>query len=252
MEQEYTLFNLDGVTPLGWPVAASRSPRAPAHGRRRGQVRRPRVSDAHYACLYAGLEVSGTNAEVMPGQWEYQIGPSVGIDAADQLTISRYILDRICEDLGVIVSIDPKPISGDWNGAGCHMNFSTESTRKAGGLKTIEEMCEKLGKKHQEHIAAYGEANEPPHGRLRDAADINTSAGRRRPAVPSACRATRPPRAAATSRTAARRRTSTRTSRRRCSSRRANQGPGGTENHTPPPEHFSRPLWCVRQNRVIL
>ena len=26
-------------------------------------------------CLKAGIKVSGINAEVMPGQWEYQIGP---------------------------------------------------------------------------------------------------------------------------------------------------------------------------------
>ena len=40
------------------------------------------ISEAHYrACLFAGLEISGTNAEVMPGQWEYQIGPCTGIDA---------------------------------------------------------------------------------------------------------------------------------------------------------------------------
>ena len=176
MEQEYTLFNLDLKTPLGWPKGGTPGEQGPYYcGAGADRAYGRSVSEAHYkACLYAGLEISGTNAEVMPGQWEYQIGPSVGIDAADQLTISRYILDRICEDLGVIVSIDPKPISGDWNGAGCHMNFSTESTRKAGGLKTIEEMCEKLGKKHQEHIAAYGEGNERRLTGDCETADINT------------------------------------------------------------------------------
>ena len=42
--------------------------------------------ESHYsACLFAGLDISGTNGEVMPGQWEYQIGPCVGIDAGDQV-----------------------------------------------------------------------------------------------------------------------------------------------------------------------
>ena len=32
------------------------------------------VVEAHYrACLYAGINISGTNAEVMPAQWEYQV-----------------------------------------------------------------------------------------------------------------------------------------------------------------------------------
>lgn len=48
------------------------------------------IPEAHYrACLYAGLDISGINGEVMPGQWEYQVGPCVGIDAGDQLWASR-------------------------------------------------------------------------------------------------------------------------------------------------------------------
>ena len=48
------------------------------------------ISDAHYkACLYAGIRLSGTNAEVMPGQWEYQVGPCEGITVSDQLWMSR-------------------------------------------------------------------------------------------------------------------------------------------------------------------
>lgn len=40
------------------------------------------IVDSHYkACLYAGIHISGTNAEVMPGQWEYQVGPCVGINS---------------------------------------------------------------------------------------------------------------------------------------------------------------------------
>ena len=48
------------------------------------------VSEAHYkACLYAGLRVSGSNAEVMPAQWEYQLGPCLGVGMGDQLWVSR-------------------------------------------------------------------------------------------------------------------------------------------------------------------
>ncbi len=49
--------------------------------------------DAHYkACLYAGIKVSGVNAEVMPSQWEFQVGPVEGIAMGDQLWIARWIM----------------------------------------------------------------------------------------------------------------------------------------------------------------
>jgi len=176
LEQEYTLFNLDKITPLGWPAGGYPGPQGPYYcgsGADRSYGRA--ISEAHYkACLFAGLDISGTNAEVMPGQWEYQIGPSTGIDAGDQMMISRYILKRVCEDFGVHVTLDPKPIPGDWNGAGCHTNFSTEKMRKAGGLSEIESAIKKLANKHQEHIMAYGEGNERRLTGKYETADINT------------------------------------------------------------------------------
>jgi len=157
LEQEYTLFNLDKVTPLGWPKGGYPGPQGPYYcgaGADRSYGRA--ISEAHYkACLFAGLNIGGTNAEVMPGQWEYQIGPCEGIDAADQMMVSRYILNRVCEDFGVYCTLDPKPIEkGDWNGAGCHTNFSTEKMRKEGGFAVIEQAIRRLGAKHKQHIAA--------------------------------------------------------------------------------------------------
>ena len=50
------------------------------------------ISEAHYkACLYAGLCVSGSNAEVMPAQWEYQVGPCPGTAMGDELWVSRSV-----------------------------------------------------------------------------------------------------------------------------------------------------------------
>jgi glutamine synthetase len=162
IEQEYTLFEKDGTTPLGWPKGGFPGPQGPYYCSAGTDVSFGRsVMEAHYsACLYAGITIAGINAEVMPGQWEYQIGPCTGIDSGDHMWMSRYLMIRVCEMLGINVSFDPKPIPGDWNGAGCHTNYSTKGMREAGGYAKIIAAIEKLGKKHEEHIAAYGEGNE--------------------------------------------------------------------------------------------
>ena len=162
IEQEYTLFYSDFRTPFGWPSGGFPAPQGPYYcGAGANAAFGRSVAEAHYrACLYAGINISGINAEVMGGQWEYQVGPCEGIASGDQLWISRYIMLRVCEQFGVNVSWDPKPIPGDWNGAGCHTNFSTQPMREDGGYAHIIEAVERLAPVHELHIAAYGEGNE--------------------------------------------------------------------------------------------
>jgi glutamine synthetase len=162
-EQEYSIFDGQGHH-LGWPTHGFPAPQGPYYcsvGHQNAIGRE--IADSHYrACLYAGVYVSGINAEVMAGQWEYQVGPVIGLAAGDHLWISRYIMHRIAEKFGVLVDFDPKPIAGDWNGAGCHTNFCFKSFHEDGGKgwEAILAALEKLGKKHPEHIRVYGEGNE--------------------------------------------------------------------------------------------
>lgn len=161
LEQEYTLLDLDN-RPFGWPPLGFPAPQGPYYcGVGAGKVVQRDIVEAHYkACLYAGIKISGTNAEVMPAQWEYQVGPCVGIEMGDHLWMARFFLARVAEDFGAKVSVHPKPVPGDWNGAGLHSNFSTKEMRVEGGMKYIEEAIKKLEPHHIECIKEYGEDNE--------------------------------------------------------------------------------------------
>uniref|UniRef100_A0A3Q3X5C7 Glutamine synthetase n=1 Tax=Mola mola TaxID=94237 RepID=A0A3Q3X5C7_MOLML len=91
-------------------------------------------------CLYAGVKISSSNAEVMSAQWEFRI--------------ARFILHRVCEDFGLVASFDPKPMPGNWN--------------KDGAMKLIEELIDRLAKRHRYHIWAY----DPKRGLDNFSADV--------------------------------------------------------------------------------
>lgn len=156
IEQEYTLLDSD-KHPFGWPKNGFPGPQGPYYcGVGSNKVYGRDVVEAHYrACMYAGINIAGSNAEVMPSQWEFQVGPCEGVAIGDDLWMSRFILHRIAEDFGVVVSLDPKPIPGNWNGAGAHTNFSTKAMRNEDGLTEIEQAIERMSLKHEKHIRAY-------------------------------------------------------------------------------------------------
>ncbi len=155
-EQEYTLY--ENNKPYGWPDIGEPPPQGDYYcGRNIGE----HISREHMnACIEAGVSICGTNAEVMLGQWEYQIGAGGSIHMSDDLWVARWLMERICEKHGLSVSLDPKPIEGDWNGAGCHTNFSTKYTRGHGGDEFIFKACMDLDKVHKEHMEVYGKGNE--------------------------------------------------------------------------------------------
>lgn len=177
-EQEYTMYDKDGDRPHRWPSRSTAfpGPQGPYYcGVGSDEVYGRELIEAHTQdCLSAGLKIHGINIEVMPAQAEFQIGPIDPLKLADQVWIARWLLYRRGEDLGISIKLDPKPIGGDWNGAGAHTNFSTKKMRDAGGIKIIEEACKKLGKFHKQHIAVYGADNDKRLTGKHETCGINT------------------------------------------------------------------------------
>lgn len=163
-EQEYTLFR--GMQPLGWPERGYPAPQGPFYcGVGSDEVFGRYLVDKHaQACIDAGIMIYGINAEVMPGQWEFQIGyRDIEGESADPLTVcdhlwlARWLLYRLGEDYDINARLHPKPVKGDWNGAGKHTNISTRATRDPKtGMDAIHAAIKALESRHDEHIAVYG------------------------------------------------------------------------------------------------
>lgn len=133
-----------------------------------------KIAEEHmFACMEANIKISGINAEVSNGQFEFQIGPCIGIDSGDNMIAARYLLERIAAKYAVQISYEPK-IDLNLSGSGCHVNFSTKLMREENGLEEILLVIDKLKITHTEDIKIYGKNNDLRLTGECETANINT------------------------------------------------------------------------------
>lgn len=161
LEQEY--FFTEGGQPLGFPEDGYPAPQGKYYCgvgfSEMGDVGRQVVEEHIDACLDAGINFEGINAEVAKGQWEFQIFAKGSKKIGDDMWIARYLMLRIAEKYGLGINWHCKPVSGDWNGSGMHTNFSTKFMRETGGEAYFKSLMDAFEKYSNEHIAVYGPDN---------------------------------------------------------------------------------------------
>jgi glutamine synthetase len=163
LEQEYFIFikgdTSTQITEFQGPFYCSSGFGGMGEASKRMSIERS-ITEKHLEyCLFADINISGMNAEVACHQWEFQVGPNLGISAADDLYVARYILERIAEEYDCMICYHPK-ICPHINGSGCHVNFSTESTRSLNGVNIIiNDYLPKLEKSHSQDVNLMGEFN---------------------------------------------------------------------------------------------
>ncbi len=162
-EQEYFLWNTETDLPSGFPPGGYPGPQGPYYCSVGAKNTYGRLCvDEHLdACLAAGINVEGINAEVASGQWEFQVFAKGAKRAGDETWVARYVLERTGEKYNYAVEYHPKPLGNtDWNGSGMHANFSNGLMRTCGKEETFNKICEAFKKQIPRHIEVYGAHND--------------------------------------------------------------------------------------------
>lgn len=160
-EQEYTLWDPETNRPLGFPLEGFPGPQGPYYcsvGTGKA-VGRDLIEEHLEICLEAGVNIEGINAEVMMGQWEFQVFAKGACAAGDHVWVARYLLERTAEGHGVGINWHCKPVQGDWNGSGMHANFSNTLLRTAGEKSVYDKVCQAFEPRITQHIDVYGADN---------------------------------------------------------------------------------------------
>uniref|UniRef100_A0A3N7H9G4 Glutamate--ammonia ligase n=1 Tax=Populus trichocarpa TaxID=3694 RepID=A0A3N7H9G4_POPTR len=104
------------------------------------------------------MNISGMNGEVMSGEsvslLEMNYGLQLGTFWRGLLRLLELCFHSILkpiQEIGLLFCQE------DWKGAGSHTNYCAMSMRNEGGYEVIKKAIEKLGLRHKEHIAVYGE-----------------------------------------------------------------------------------------------
>ncbi len=176
-EQEYFFYK--NGRPLGFPDSGYPEPQGKyytgvGYGAV-GDVARQMVEEHLDACLSAGINHEGINAEVAKGQWEFQIFGKGSKRAADEMWMARYLLQRLAEKYGVDIEYHCKPLGEtDWNGSGMHANFSTSYMREVGGKEYFEQLMSAFEANCEDHITVYGPDNHMRLTGLHETQSIDT------------------------------------------------------------------------------
>ncbi len=160
LEQEFFIIDNDTNKPLGWPINGEPKSQGDYYcsvgtGCAFG---REYIDECTDMLIKMNIPITGMNYEVAPGQAEFQVC-DIGIKACHALIMLRYVLARVGEKYNYSIDYRPKPIEGNWNGSGCHVNFSTQAMRDEGGYEIIKECMVHLSNNHITDLKLYGKDN---------------------------------------------------------------------------------------------